>query len=263
MTAWRAWFFLALAGMVLAPLAVLLLYSLGSVWSFPQLLPSRFDARSLSYAWQQHEGILMSMGSSLFYSLSAALLSFGLCLWPAKTLAWSNISGKPLVEGLLLAPALVPAMTFSMGVHYLFIIWGLTDTSLGVILVLTIFTYPYMLRALVSGFSTFGPKYYNCARNLGASPLEAMLRVEMPLLAPAMVAGGSLVFLISFSEYFLVFLIGGGTVASYTGYLFPFLAGSDRGVASLLTLLFLIAPMMLFLLADLVIMRSYRKRDMA
>jgi putative spermidine/putrescine transport system permease protein len=261
--AWRIWFFTALILGAAVPLLVLILYAFGSVWSFPQLTPQRLDLRSLHYVWDQRWDILLSMGSSLFYSLSAALLSMALCLWPAKLLAWHSFPGKPLIEGLLLAPALVPAMTFSMGVHYLFIIWGLTDTTLGVILVLTMFTYPYMLRALVSGYSTFGPEYYACARNLGAGPLCALFRVELPLLVPAVVAGGSLVFLISFSEYFLVFLIGGGSVPSYTGYLFPFLTSSDRSLASLLTLLFLVLPMLLFVLTDVLVMNSYRKKGMA
>ena len=263
MRSWRMWFFAGLILTAAVPLVVLMLYAFGSVWSFPDLTPRRFDLRSLRYVWEQRADILLCLGSSLFYSLSAALLSLALCIWPAKLLAWKDFPLKALLEGLLLAPALVPAMTFSMGVHYLFIIWGLADTALGVILVLTIFTYPYMLRALVSGFSTFGPEYFNCARNLGAGPLCALIRVELPLLVPAVVAGGSLVFLVSFSEYFLVFLIGGGSVPSYTGYLFPFLTSSDRSLAALLTLLFLVAPMLLFVATDMVIMHSFRKKGMA
>jgi putative spermidine/putrescine transport system permease protein len=260
---WHYWFFGALLVSAAVPLAVLLLYAFSSVWTFPQLLPRRFDLRSWQYVWEQRGAVLLSLGSSLFYSLSAAGLSLLLCIWPAKLLAWRDFAGKALLEGLLLAPALVPAMTFSMGLHYLFIIWGLSDSMLGVILLLTMFTYPYMLRALVSGFSTFGPQYYNCARNLGAGPIAALLRIEFPLLVPAVVAGGSLVFLISFSEYFLVFLIGGGSVPSYTGYLFPFLTSSDRSLASMLTLLFLLIPMLLFVLVDILVMNSYRKKGMA
>lgn len=66
---------------------------------------------------------------------------------PAKTLAFSSFRGKNLLEGLLLLPALVPAMTFSMGLHFIFIKIGLADTAPGVILVLSMISYPYMLRA--------------------------------------------------------------------------------------------------------------------
>jgi ABC-type Fe3+ transport system permease subunit len=119
-----------------------------------------------------------------------------------------------------------------------------------------------MLRALVAGFLSHGSEYELCARNLGAGSFRRMARVELPLLLPAVVAGGTVVFLVSFSEYFLVFLIGGGSLPSYTGYLFPFLNSSDRSIASLLTLVFITVPILLFLFVDLLVAAMYRKRSM-
>ena len=89
-----------------------------------------------------------------------------------------------------------------------------------------------------------------------------LLKVELPLLLPSIVAGGTVVFLVAFSEYFLVFLIGGGTVNSYTGYLFPFLNSSDRSVASILSLIFMGIPILLFLIIDEAVTRVYKKRGM-
>ena len=190
------------------------------------------------------------------------LLTLAMCIVPARHFARHEFRGKTLLEGLLLAPALVPPMTFSMGMHHLFIKAGLADTTAGVVLALAAFSYPYMLRALVAGYLSFGPEYEQCAANLGADRITRLTRVELPLLLPSAVAGGSVVFLVAFSEYFLVFLIGGGAVESYTGYLFPFLNSSDRAVASILTLLFLVVPIALFVLLDLVLARLYRARGM-
>ncbi|MEX2442935.1 MAG: hypothetical protein WD492_04995 [Alkalispirochaeta sp.] len=86
--------------------------------------------------------------------------------------------------------------------------------------------------------------------------------VHIPLLGPAILAGGSVVFLVAFSEYFLVFLIGGGSVASYTGYLFPYLSGGDRTLGSVLTLLFVVVPLVLFVLLDRTLSVYYRRREM-
>ncbi|MDA3948212.1 MAG: hypothetical protein PF508_03215, partial [Spirochaeta sp.] len=68
--------------------------------------------------------------------------------------------------------------------------------------------------------------------------------------------------LVAFSEYFLVFLIGGGAVPSFTGYLFPFLSSGDRTISAALTLLFLIVPMVLFVLIDGGIRAYFRRRGM-
>ena len=95
-------------------------------------------------------------------------------------------------------------------------------------------SYPYMLRALTAGYQAYGEQFDLCARNLGASSWRTLLAIELPLLLPALLAGATIVFLVAFSEYFLVFLIGGGTVPSYSGYIFPLLNSSDKSVASLL-----------------------------
>lgn len=134
--------------------------------------------------------------------------------------------------------------------------------SLGVVILLAMFSYPYMFRALVAGFQTMGEAYHKCARNLGAGTLAIALQVELPLLIPAMVAGGSVVFLVAFSEYFLVFLIGGGSVPSFTGTLFPLLSSSNRSLAAILTLIFLFLPILLFLAMDTAVVRIYRKKGM-
>jgi ABC-type Fe3+ transport system permease subunit len=87
-------------------------------------------------------------------------------------------------------------------------------------------------------------------------------RVDIPLLIPSIISGATVVFLVAFSEYFLVFIIGGGSVASFTGYLFPFLNSSDRPIASALTLIFLLVPVLLFILIDQTVNRLYRSRGM-
>lgn len=261
---WLAhWGLLLLLALCFAgPLIVLALYTVGPGWRFPDLLPDTMDMRSLEFLWQQRAALATSLFASTLYSLAAVILSFVLCLLPAELLARREFWGKTMVEGFLLAPAMAPAMTFSMGAQTLFIIAGIDDSYFGVVLILTTFSYPYMLRALVTGFQSMGEGYGECAANLGAGLLTRLWRVELPLLVPAAVAGGTVVFLVAFSEYFLVFLIGGGTVASYTGYLFPYLTSSDRSLASALTLLFCVIPLGLMVSVELFAGRNYRRKGL-
>lgn len=196
---------------------------------------------------------------SLIYSLLTVILTILFSILPASILAKQEFFGKSIVESLLMSPALLPVMTFSVGVHLIFIYLGLADNIFGVALVLAIYSYPYMMRSLIAGFRTIGGDYVNCARNLGATNFTILWKIEFPLLIPAIIAGGSIVFLISFSNYFLVFLIGGGAVPSFSGYLFPFLNSSDWSIAAILTLLFVLIPVLLFLLIDLTINRIYKR----
>jgi putative spermidine/putrescine transport system permease protein len=244
------------------PVVVLLLTALAPGWRFPEVWPRDFSLRSMAYLIRHHESILAALGSSFAYSLLTAVLTLPMCIFPAAVFARTDFRGKALLEGLLLTPALVPPMTFAMGLHFVFIKLSLAESVAGVVLLLAMFSYPYMLRALVAGFQTMGEDYRICARNLGADSLTVMWRVELPLLLPAVVAGGSVVFLVAFSEYFLVFLIGGGSVNSFTGTLFPLLASSNRSLAAILTLIFLFLPVALFVAIDTALLRIYRSKGM-
>lgn len=244
------------------PVIVLLLIALAPAWRFPDVWPQAFSTQGIAYFLRHHEQILFSLGNAFLFSLLTALVTLPMCLFPAAVFARGEFRGKALLEGMLLTPALVPPMTFAMGLHFVFIKLALAETLIGVVLVLAMFSYPYMLRALVAGFQTMGEKYRICARNLGAGALMTLWRVELPLLIPAAVAGGSVVFLVAFSEYFIVFLIGGGSVASFTGTLFPLLSSSNRSLAAILTLIFLLLPVVLFLVVDGLLAYVYRKKGL-
>ncbi len=248
--------------MFVLPIMVLGVYAFAPGWKFPDILPTHFGGTALRAVGRMGWPLVESIVSSLGYSLLTVGVAFVLSLFPARYLARAEFRGKTVVEGVLLAPALVPSMTFSMGVHYFFIRMGLADTVLGVVLVLTAFSYPYMLRALIAGYCAVGQEYDLCARNLGAGRLMRIVRLDLPLLVPSVIAGGSVVFLVAFSEYFLVFLIGGGSVPSFTGYLFPHLTGADRSVSAVLTIIFLFVPVALFFLIEACVARVYRKRGM-
>jgi len=258
----HALIFLVLVLLFVLPVVVLVLVSLAPGWRFPDVWPENFSFRGLIYLARHQKQILTSLSSSLLFSLLTVLTTLIMCLFPAAVFARNKFPGKALLEGLLLTPALVPPMTFAMGLHFLFIKFSLADTLVGVVLILAMFSYPYMFRSLVAGFQAMGEGYGICAKNLGASTLSILLRVELPLLMPAVIAGGSVVFLVAFSEYFLVFLIGGGSVASFTGILIPLLNSSNRSLAAILTLIFLFLPIVLFLIIDMVLVRVYRKKGM-
>ena len=163
------------------PVVVLLLSAGASSWGFPEIIPAVFDSRSLRYLALNWRDIAVSLFSSCLYSGGAVVLTFLMTILPARVFARSEFPGKHLLEGLLLAPALIPSMAFAMGAHFLFLRLGIADTLAGVVLILAIVSYPYMLRALTAGYQVYGERFALCARNLGASPLRVLLTVELPL----------------------------------------------------------------------------------
>ncbi len=255
-------FLLALWLLFGLPLPVLVLWAAAPGWAWPDLWPAVIGGRTAAFVLSNARGIANALALSTLYSLAVVAVTLCACLAPARLLAFGRFRGRGALEGLLLAPALLPAMGFALGLYGMLVRLGLADTPAGVVLVLSVVSYPYMLRALASGYETVGRDYGRCAANLGAGPLLRLLGVELPLLLPAAVAGGSVVFLVAFSDYFLVQLVGGGVVPSFTGYMFPVLQSPDRGLAAMLSLVFLVVPVTLFVLVEGQVLSVYRRRGM-
>lgn len=71
----------------------------------------------------------------------------------------------------------------------------------GAALLLTSLTYPYVFLPVRSQLAGMDPSLVEAARSLGLGPRETFLRVTVPLLRPALVAGGLLVALYVISDF--------------------------------------------------------------
>ena len=244
----------------ISPVLLLIIQSFAGPWPWPNLLPTTWNTRSWSNALTSRVPIVYSLGNSLLYSLAATFLGFLLCIMPASALTRGSLppARRRIIEILLMSPIMVPPITFTLGIHHVFLRIGLADTWAGVVIVLCAYSYPYMLRALMNGFRVTGEHYVISARNLGAGPLGSFTGIELPLLVPAITTGGSVMLLAAFSDYYLVFLFGGGAVRGYSSYLFPFLNSSDSNMAALLTLIFIATPLILFGIMELILSRWYK-----
>jgi putative spermidine/putrescine transport system permease protein len=139
----------------------------------------------------------------------------------------------------------VPPLAVTAGIHILFIKYGLADTIQGVVLVHLIPTIPYVTLVMSSVYANYDIAFEEQARVLGASPLRAFWHVTLPAVFPGLVVAALFAFLISWSEYILTLLIGGGQVITLPLLLFSF-ANVDPSVAAALSLVF-IAPAVLIL----------------
>ncbi|MGL1890372.1 MAG: ABC transporter permease subunit [Spirochaetaceae bacterium] len=234
----------------LIPPLFLVFYIFVGIWKYPDLLPRSYNLRGIKFLVKNINPITLSIFTSLGFSLLSVVFSLLITILPASYLARNEFVGKSILEALLLSPVLIPSITYSMGIHWIFIKLGLSDSFIGVTIVLTMFSYPYLLRSLIAGFSLYSHNLDVSAKNLGANLFTRIVKVHLPLLLPSVISGGTVVFLSSFSSYFLVFLIGGGRVNSFTGYLVPFLRSEDLNISSVLSIIFLLIPIVLFTLIE-------------
>ena len=80
---------------------------------------------------------------------------------------------------------------------------------------------------------------------LGAGPWQRLRHVTLPAVRPALVVSALFAFLISWSEYILTLLIGGGTVRTLPLLLFAAIGSSDLTAAAALSLVIGLPPLVL------------------
>ncbi|HTM50573.1 MAG TPA: ABC transporter permease subunit [Bryobacteraceae bacterium] len=229
----------AVVAVTIAPAALLGVWSFARGWHWPSLLPAVWSARAWGYVASPETGILDALSNSALIALLVTVLSVAAAFPAARALAWRDFPGKRAVLFLLLAPVLAPPLAAVMGVHELFLRYGLAETILGIVLTHLAPAVPYATLMLTGSFSQFDPAWEAQARTLGASRSATWLHVTLPAIAPGLAVAAAFSFLISWSQYLLTLLIGGGRVITLPLLLVNFQRGGDESVAAALSLVYL------------------------
>ena len=229
------------------PVLVLAVWSFARGWYWPALLPREWSLDAWSYALSAESGIGGALGNSLFIAVAVSLVSVAIAMPAGRALALEEFHGKRAVFFLLLLPVLAPPLAAAMGIHSLFLRYGLADTVAGIILIHLVQAVPYATLMLTGSFSRLDPAWEAQARTLGAGPLAVWRHVTVPAIAPGLAVAAAFSFLISWSQYLLTLLIGGGRTITVPMLLINFQRGGDEAIAAALSLLYMLPIVLVFL----------------
>jgi putative spermidine/putrescine transport system permease protein len=230
-----------------APFVTFLINAFARQWFFPQIIPSTWSLEAWERIFGARSDIPEALLNSTLIALGVTLLSLLIGLPGARALGLYNFRGKRLVQVLIFAPTIVPPLAVGMGLSVNFLRVGLGGTLPGVILVHLVPVMPYVVLTLAGVFANYNPDYEQQAQTLGAKPLAVLRYVTLPAIFPGVVVAGLFAFLISWSQYILTLLIGGGRVMTLPILLFSSAAGGDNAQIAAQSLL-LVAPVLLILL---------------
>lgn len=240
---------------ILFPLAIIAIWSWVGRWSWPHLLPENLSLRGIEELFGGYSGALQTLGSSVLLSFTVAVLAVIIGTMTARALVFYEFPGKSAIQFGTILPIIIPSTVFAMGIHVLFIKIGLADTILGVIIVHLICALPYTIKIMTDITAAFGQKLEEQAAVLGATPAQVMTTVTLPALIPGLVSSACMAYIISFSQYFLTLIIGGGNVKTFSLVMVPYLQNGDRTIASAYSLVFVISTLLVFVIFELAVRR--------
>jgi putative spermidine/putrescine transport system permease protein len=246
MKAWRNVVIAAILFTAIVPVIPVLVWSVTTNWQFPQLLPERLTLRGWQYVLEPYARVFPATMNSLLIATTVTLISFPLGIPAARALGLYKFRGKSIVQFLLLAPLIVPELPIAIGIHILFIKYGLANSLLGVMLVHVILVLPYIVLVLSGVFANYAPEAEESARTLGASPARVFLHITLPAIFPGMMVAGLFAFIRSWRTYVFTLIIGGGSVETLPLVVFSFIGEGDNQMSAVLSLV-LVAPAALLL----------------
>lgn len=236
----------ATTALALVPLALLIVWSFARAWYWPALSPREWTLRAWDYVVSPSSEIFYSLVLSLGIALAVTLLAVLVSLPAARALALFHFPGKKVVLFLLLLPVISPPLAAAMGVHALFLRYGLADSIAGVILVHLVPAVPYATLMLMGSFSAFDTDWEAQARTLGASPAAVWRHVTLPAIAPGLAVAAAFAFLVSWGQYLTTLFIGGGRVTTLPLTLVVFQRSGDDAITAAVSIVFLIPAVAVF-----------------
>jgi thiamine transport system permease protein len=156
-----------------------------------------------------------------WFTLWQAVISTALTLLvglpAAFVVARFAFRGRALLRSLLLVPFVLPTVVVAVAFEALLgpggpgERLGLIPGVAAILIAHVFFNVAVVVRVVGGLWANLDPSREEAARMLGASRWRAFVSVSLPLLAPAILAAGSIVFLFTFSSFGVVLLLGGPT----------------------------------------------------
>jgi putative spermidine/putrescine transport system permease protein len=243
---WRELLLALVALAAVLPLVPVLLWAFAGTWRFPQLLPAAWTLRGFADLAEPGERVAQATLTSLYIALAVTGATLLAALPAGMAIGGYRFWLKGPVIALVLLPILVPPLAAALGIHMTFIRLGLADSAVGVLLVHLIPSVPYATLVIASVFAGRSGAAEETARTLGAGPSRTFLYITLPQVLPGIAVAALLAFLISWSQYILTVLIGGGSVLTLPMVLFSAASGNDPVITAALALVF-VAPAVLAL----------------
>jgi ABC-type spermidine/putrescine transport system permease subunit II len=151
------------------------------------------------------DATIRSVNVAVVTTLAATVLGTLL----AFSLVRGHYPGRAFVNQVSIAPLIVPSIVYSVAIYSLFAHLKLIGQWPAVALAHTVHTLPFVVLIVGAALRTFDIAQEQAAIGLGASRFQAITRVTLPQIRPALVSAAFLVFISSFDELVIAMFLGG------------------------------------------------------
>ena len=184
---------------LMAPLliAVAVSFSASSVFALP---PPEWSLR-----WYERlpntRGLWPSLVTSLQVAGVSTLIALVLGTLCAIGVVRGRFPGREAIATFMVSPLMMPGLVLGIAMLQFFREMGLRDAYASLMIAHVVITLPYVMRTVMGSLTLFDFTLIDAARTLGCSYPAALVKVVVPVLAPAFLTSGLFAFLASMDNY--------------------------------------------------------------
>ena len=233
-----------------APLAVAVLYA----FSAKPLLAWPFEGWSLQWFEKLFSERQFRRALATSFEVAAWTAACSTVIGTAAAFVFTRRKSRLTAVGQVLSglPVMLPGVFIGIGFVALMVLSGLGPGKPMIVAGHTVVATPWVVLVMTARLLTYDSDLDAAARDLGASPMQVLRRVSLPILAPALIGSALLAFAWSFDETLVTTFTAGSetTVPLYViGRLRRVVDPSGNAVAVLL----LTIPWITFIVAALLL----------
>jgi multiple sugar transport system permease protein len=149
----------------------------------------------------------VQLGNSLVIALAVGVLTLVIATCSAFAISRLRVKGGRTVMNLALFTYFIPAAFLAVPMYKAMSSYGLLNNQWALILAMVTIASPYCIWVLKQASDKLPWELDEAARMDGATPLQLMRLVYLPLMVPSLVAVGTYALLLAWNEYLYAYLL--------------------------------------------------------
>jgi spermidine/putrescine transport system permease protein len=198
--------------MLYAPILTLIAFSFND--SRRNIVWRGFTLKYYEKAWN-NDSLIAAFANSLTIAIISTVISTILGVLAAIFLWRFRFPGKPVYEGFMALPIVIPEICMGVAMMAFFarigwptsLPWPLNLSSITIAHIA--FSFPFVAVIVRARLVGFNRELEEAAKDLGASEWRAMTDVVLPYLKPGIIAGALIAFTLSLDDFVITFFTAG------------------------------------------------------
>lgn len=236
-----------------APILFMIIFSFNSSKSL-----THFTGFSLRWyeAMLKNHSMMESLYITIIIALLATIISTIIGTITAIGLSKSKKVLRAFVSQVNDFPIMNPEIVTAIGLMLLFITFQIEKGFVTLLLAHIAFCIPYVILSIMPKIKSLDPNLADAAMDLGATPWQALVKVIVPQIMPAIVSGALIAFTMSFDDFVISYFVTGQGVKNLSIMVYTMSKRINPSVNAISTLVVLLITITLTIVNILPIIRK-------